>query len=107
MPAKAHGTGNSIEGDFKPGERLLLLDDLITTGASKLEAADILRAQGLVVEDLVVLVERGREGRRDMDAAGIRLKAFAHVREIFGLCERMGLVDSTRRRELEDFVEKE
>ena len=107
MPVKAHGTGNSIEGDFKPGERMLLLDDLITTGASKLEAAGILRAQGLVVEDLVVLVERGRQGRRDMDSAGIRLKAFAHVRELFGLCERMGLVDSARRRELEDFVEEE
>ncbi len=107
MPAKEHGTGNRVEGDFKSGERLLLLDDLITTGASKLEAAEILRGEGLVVEDLVVLVERGRQGRRDMDAAGIRLKAYVHVRELFGTCERLGLVDSARRRELEAFVDEE
>jgi uridine monophosphate synthetase len=107
MPVKEHGTGNKVEGDFHRGERLLLLDDLITTGASKLEAAQILRGEGLVVEDLVVLVERGRQGRRDMEAAGIGLRAFVHVRELFGLCERIGLVDATRRRELEDYVDGE
>ncbi len=107
MPVKEHGTGNTVEGDYKAGDRLLLLDDLITTGASKLEAAEILRGQGLVVEDLVVLVERGRQGRRDMEAAGIRLRAFAHVRELFGLCERMGLVSAARRKELEDYVDAE
>ncbi len=107
MPVKEHGSGNLIEGDYKPGERLLLLDDLITTGASKLEAAEILRGQGLVVEDLVVLIERGRQGRRDMDAAGIGLRAFAHVRELFALCEGMGLIGSARRRELEDYADAE
>jgi uridine monophosphate synthetase len=107
MPVKEHGTGNRVEGDYKPGERLLLLDDLITTGASKLEAAEILRGEGLVVEDLVVLIERGRQGRRDMEAAGIRLKAFAHVRELFGACERLSLIDPARRRELEAYVDEE
>lgn len=107
MPVKEHGTGNRVEGAFARGERLLLLDDLITTGASKLEAAEILRGEGLVVEDLVVLIERGRQGRRDMDAAGIKLRAFVHVRELFGVCERLGLVDSARRRELEAYVDEE
>jgi uridine monophosphate synthetase len=107
MPAKEHGTGNRVEGDYAPGERLLLLDDLITTGASKLEAAAILRAEGLVVEDLVVLIERGRQGRRDMEAAGIALRSFAHVRELFEACERLGLVDAARRRELEAYVDSE
>jgi uridine monophosphate synthetase len=107
MPVKEHGTGNRVEGEFKVGERLLLLDDLITTGASKLEAAEILRGEGLVVEDLVVLIERGRQGRRDMEAAGIRLRAFLHVRELFGACERLGLIDAARRLELEAYVDEE
>jgi uridine monophosphate synthetase len=107
MPAKEHGTGNRVEGEFQRGERLLLLDDLITTGASKLEAAAILREEGLLVEDLVVLIERGRQGRRDMEAAGIRLRAFVHVRELFGACERLGLIDGGRRRELEAYVDGE
>jgi uridine monophosphate synthetase len=107
MPVKEHGTGNRIEGAWAKGERALLLDDLITTGASKLEAVEILRGEGLVVEDLVVLVERGREGRRDMDAAGIRLHAFVHVRELFAACEGLGLIDAARRKELEAYVDAE
>jgi uridine monophosphate synthetase len=107
MPVKEHGTGNRVEGEFKRGERLLLLDDLITTGASKLEAAEILRGEGLVVEDLVVLIERGRQGRRDMEAAGIRLKSFVHVRELFGACESLGIIDAKRRAELEAYVDEE
>ena len=107
MPVKEHGTGNRVEGAFEKGERLLLLDDLITTGASKLEAAEILRGEGLVVEDLVVLVERGKQGRKDMEAAGIRLRPFVHVRELFAACESLGLVDAARRGELERFVDEE
>jgi uridine monophosphate synthetase len=107
MPVKEHGTGNRIEGAWAKGEKLLLLDDLITTGASKLEAVDILRGEGLVVEDLVVLIERGKEGRRDMEAAGIRLHAFIHVREFFAACEELGLVDAARRKELEAYVDAE
>jgi uridine monophosphate synthetase len=107
MPVKEHGTGNRVEGDFARGERVLLLDDLITTGASKLEAAGILRGEGLIVDELAVLIERGRQGRRDMESAGIRLRAFAHVRELFAVCESLGLVDAVRRRELESFVDEE
>jgi len=107
MPVKEHGTGNKVEGEYKRGERLLLLDDLITTGASKLEAAEILRGEGLVVEELIVLIERGTQGRRDMETAGIGLRAFIHVRELFGACERLGLIGAERRRELEAFVDEE
>jgi uridine monophosphate synthetase len=107
MPAKEHGTGNRVEGDFVKGEKLLLLDDLITTGASKLEATDILRGEGLAIEDLVVLIERGKQGRQDMKTAGIALHAFIHVRELFGACEKLGLVDSARRAELEAYVDEE
>jgi uridine monophosphate synthetase len=107
MPAKEHGTGNRVEGEYRAGERALLLDDLITTGASKLEAAEILRSEGLVIEELVVLVERGKQGRADMEAAGIRLHPFIHVRELFAACERLGLVDADRRAELEAYVDAE
>ena len=107
MPAKEHGTGNRIEGGFVVGEKALLLDDLITTGASKLEAVEILRGEGLVVEDLVVLIERGRQGGKDMEAAGIRLRAFLQVKELFSACERLGIIDGDRRLELEAYVDRE
>jgi uridine monophosphate synthetase len=107
MPVKEHGTGNRIEGESRAGERVLLLDDLITTGASKLEAIDILRKEGLIVEDLVVLIERGKQGRVDMEKAGIRLLAYLHVKELFASCERLGIIDAKTRAELERFVDEE
>ncbi len=107
IPLKDHGTGQRIEGEFVKGERILLLDDLITTGASKLEALEVLRAEGLVVEDLLVLIERGKQGRQDMSGAGVRLRAFFHVTELFGLCEELGLLSGDERRDMERFVSEE
>ena len=107
MPAKDHGTGVRVEGAFEAGERVLLLDDLITTGASKLEAIEILRGEGLVVEELVVLIERGKRGRKDMESCGVRLRAFMHVRELIALCRETGLIDDGERDRLEAFVDSE
>lgn len=107
MPAKDHGTGNTIEGGFKEGERALLLDDLITTGKSKEEAIDILRSAGLKVDELVVLIERGKQGRKDMEARGVKLKAFFHVRELFALCESLGILGADERRTLEAYADAE
>lgn len=101
---KGHGTGNPVEGEYKKGDRILLLDDLITTGGAKLEAAELLREQGLIVEDLAVLLERGSSGRKDMEAADINLHAYAHIKELFDVCERRGLLDAKKREELSDFV---
>ncbi len=104
MPVKEHGTGNRIEGSYSSGECALLLDDLITTGASKLEAIDILRSEGLRVEDLVVLVERGKEGRRDMERAGVRLHAFIHVLELFDVLRQSGEIDEDQYQRLVEFT---
>ncbi|HBK58479.1 MAG TPA: orotate phosphoribosyltransferase [Spirochaetaceae bacterium] len=104
MPVKEHGTGNRIEGNYSAGECALLLDDLITTGASKLEAIDILRSEGLRVEDLVVLIERGKEGRRDMERTGVRLHAFIHVLELFDVLRQSGEIDADQYQKFVEFV---
>lgn len=105
MPVKEHGTGNKVEGIFAKGSRALLLDDLITTGASKIEAINILRSEGIVVEDLVVLIERGKEGRLDMDRAGVRLRAFMHVRELFDTLLAGGHISEEQHIDLLAFTE--
>ena len=107
MPAKDHGTGVRVEGRFVPGERVLLLDDLITTGSSKIEAIEILRGEGLVVENLAVLLERGTQGRKDMEASGVTLGAFMHVRELFAYCEELGVIDQRERERLEAYADAE
>lgn len=107
MPVKDHGTGVRVEGEYNRGERVLLLDDLITTGASKLEAIEILRGEGLIVEDLAVLIERGRQGRKDMAAQQVSLRAFFHVRELFALLEESGMIDKASREAMEAYADAE
>ncbi|HCM36884.1 MAG: hypothetical protein A3J30_02535 [Candidatus Wildermuthbacteria bacterium RIFCSPLOWO2_02_FULL_47_9c] len=73
---KTHGLGATIDGAFEPGQRVLVIDDLITRADSKLEAIRCLEAGGLVVTDVVVLVDCQQGGRERLREAGYNL----HVR---------------------------
>ncbi len=80
--AKTYGTKRQIEGEYRPGERAVLLDDLITNGKSKLEALEPLLEEGLVVEDVVVLIDREQGGGQELAQHGYRLHAATTLREI-------------------------
>jgi uridine monophosphate synthetase len=82
----------------------LLLDDLITSGKSKIEALEILRGAGLKVDKLVVLIERGARGRKDMEEAGVDLRSFAEIHEFLPLCQARGLISVEQRTEMEDYA---
>ena len=104
MSVKSHGTGKLVEGEYAAGEAVILLDDLITTGLSKIEAAQILKEAGLVVNDLVVLFERGAQGRKDMEEAGIRLHAYLHVHDLLEYLLSKKIISADKHKELLDFV---
>jgi uridine monophosphate synthetase len=90
---KAYGTRRRIEGTFHAGERVVVIDDIVTDGASKLEAIEPLEAAGLVVEDLVVLVDREQCGRERLAAKGYRLHAVLTISQCFDALAAAGLVD--------------
>jgi uridine monophosphate synthetase len=79
---KAYGTGRQVEGVFQPGDRALVIDDVLTTGSAKLEAIVPLREAGLVIEDILVLVDRGQAGAQALAAAGLRLHSVLKVRAL-------------------------
>ncbi len=89
---KTYGTRAAIEGLYRPGERVVMLDDLATTGGSKLEAAEKLRAAGLEVRDVVVLIDRQSGAREELAAHGLRLHAVFTLTELLDLWEAEGLV---------------
>jgi uridine monophosphate synthetase len=72
---KEYGTRADIEGVFHPGEKVLVIDDLVTTGGSKFEAIDKFTAAGLSVSDVVVLIDRESGALEDLAAAGYQLHA--------------------------------
>lgn len=68
---KTHGRGKLIEGNFKPGDMVVIVDDTVTTGGSTLEAIEKVRAEGGVVAFAVVLVDRAEGGREAIEASGV------------------------------------
>jgi len=94
--AKDYGTRAAIEGDHNPGETVVLIDDLATTGGSKFEVIDKLKAAGLRVQDVVVLIDRQSGAREMLQQAGFGFHAVVTISELLDHWERTGRVDSDR-----------
>ena len=86
---EAHGSGTKkkVEGKFEPGQRVLVIDDVITTGASKLEAWEPLQDVGLEVRDVLVVIDREQGGAEVLAQHGLRLHSLMTITE---LLERLG-----------------
>jgi orotate phosphoribosyltransferase len=70
-----YGTGKLIEGRLERGERVLLVEDIATSGGQAIEAVRTLRDAGAVVERVVVTIDRQESGRAAIEAAGLRFDA--------------------------------
>ena len=101
---KDYGTGKGIEGGFERGERVFVLDDPITTGGSELKAIAPLEEAGLVVEDVVVLVDRQQGGRQELQEQGYRLHAFLELGEMLQVLARQGRISPEQRDEVIAFL---
>jgi orotate phosphoribosyltransferase len=75
--AKAHGTGKLIEGPFAHGDRVVVVEDVVTTGDSALRAATAVKAHGGTVAGVITVVDREEGGREAIEAAGYQLRALA------------------------------
>ncbi len=80
--AKAYGTKAEIEGEFHAGETALVIDDLATTGGSKFEAIEKLTVAGLVVKDVVVLVDRQSGAKESLGQAGYSMHALLTITQL-------------------------
>jgi uridine monophosphate synthetase len=95
LEVKEHGTKKAIEGSFTPGETVVVLDDLVTTGGSKLEAIAPLTEAGLVVKDIVVLVDRGQGGVEELAAHGYALHAVLTLGRLLDALVRRGAINAS------------
>jgi orotate phosphoribosyltransferase len=70
---KGHGAGKQIEGNFKSGDTIIVVDDVITTGGSTLKAIDAIEREGGKVAFALVLVDREEGGRQAIEARGVHV----------------------------------
>ncbi len=85
--AKTYGTMAEIEGIYNQGEKIVIIDDIATTGGSKLEAIEKLKAAGLVVKDIVVLIDRQSDAKEQLENAGFTLHTVATLSELLDYFE--------------------
>ena len=83
--AKTHGTGRLVEGPFRAGDRVAVIEDVITTGGSALRAVDAIRAAGGVVMGVLALVDREEGGREAILSTGLPVLALTRATDITAL----------------------
>jgi orotate phosphoribosyltransferase len=79
---KPHGTGKIVEGPFHDGDRVVVVEDVITTGGSAIRAAEVVRAAGGIVLGVLTVVDREEGGREALNAAGFSVIALARAAEL-------------------------
>ncbi|MEK6737079.1 MAG: orotate phosphoribosyltransferase [Planctomycetota bacterium] len=80
--AKEHGLKKLIEGDVHPGDRVVIVDDVITTGQSTIDAIERARNEGLQVVKAVVLVDRQEGGRENIEKVGVQVESVFTISDL-------------------------
>ncbi len=79
---KGYGTSKQIEGRFERGERVTVIEDVVTTGGDSLRSAQVLRDAGADVIHLVVVLDRGEGGEENIHKAGIRYSPLFRITDL-------------------------
>jgi len=93
---KEYGTKAQIEGDYHVGETVVVIDDLATTGGSKFEAIEKLTGAGLIIRDVVVLVDRESGAKESLSEAGYAMHAVLTISEMLDHWEQTGKVEKEK-----------
>jgi uridine monophosphate synthetase len=102
--AKDYGTKRVIEGKCEPGEIVALIDDVITDGASKFEAAEPLTQAGLLVQDFVIFLDREQGGADRLREKGYALHSALRISDVLAHLQEAGRLSPDRFARCMDFI---
>ena len=101
---KEYGTKAAIEGEYSPKERVAVIDDLTTTGLSKFEIIEQLTREELIVEDIVVLIDRESGANQKLLDAGYRLYAVFTLTRLVNLLAKQNLITTGQEETVLEFI---
>jgi len=104
---KEHGVRKKVEGVLERNDRVLVVDDLITTGESVIEAAEVVRDQGGVVNELVVLLDREQGGQEKLRTSRIEPHILFKISDAMTWLHAVGLIEDEIYRMIKEYVEEE
>jgi len=102
--AKDYGTGRLIEGQFNSGETVVVLDDVITDGASKIEAIEPLQSAGLKVRDVLIILDREQGGAEILADHGIRLHSLMTLSDALQALSAAGKIEQEMVEKVRAFI---
>ena len=90
--AKGYGTKKMLEGVFKAGDSCLVIEDVITTGASILETVEALELEDIKVNHIIVCIDRQQGGTKNVEQKGYTVTALYTVTEVLSLAHNSGFI---------------
>jgi orotate phosphoribosyltransferase len=90
---RLHGRQRRVEGILVSGDRVLLIDDLVTTGLTMKKAAEAITAEGGIVKETVALLDREEGGKEKLAKNGIQLHALLKISEVANALYEIGAID--------------
>ncbi len=97
---KSYGIKRPVEGEYQSGETVVLIDDMITTGGSKLETIRLLESLGLKVKDVVVLFDRMQGGEEELKREGYQLHSAFTIFDWLDVLKKNKKIDENKYQEL-------
>lgn len=101
---KDHGTKKKIEGEYFSGQRCLLVEDLITSGSSILETARPLEEEGLVIKDIILIIDRQQGGKQKLESLGYDVHSLFTLSEILNTLEKQEKISLKTYRSTMEFI---
>ena len=90
---RKHGRQRRVEGILVSGDRVLLIDDLITTGLNLKKAAEAITAEGGLVTEVVALLDREEGGKAKLEKIGLKVHTLLQMREVANILYEIGAID--------------
>jgi len=91
--SKGYGTSKLVEGHLESGARVIIIDDIATTGISLSHAVEAIRANGGIVENVVALLSRQEGAEEHLKKMNVKLSPVATVKDIIDTLHKAGLID--------------
>jgi len=101
---KDYGTRKAIEGVFDASQKVLVVEDLVTSGSSVFETIEPLELEGLIVRDIIVLLDREQGGKKNISAKNYNLHSVFTITELLNILLESGKIDQATVSTTLDFI---
>lgn len=101
---KAHGMGKTIEGDWRVGDKVAIIDDLVTKGDSKIESLNVFKQAKMKVVGFYLLIDREMGGKQIVEKSGYKVETAMTISEVFKILADNKKITQKQYKQMIDFV---